>query len=440
MATKMLVCPECESAVAPGRFACTSCGAMLASVATAPRSLGLIESMTPEVSPAVPVAAMTDMETDTNVAPDPREAADGLSVVEPAWARGPLERAPGADLEFDEDAPLAAEGASTAAPEAAQADADVADTVAAADQMPDDRPVADGGPAEELAAAIDVESPAIADLAVIEPRPVVADEPVADEADVEGDEVASAEDDAAARPDGHVFEADEPAAPAPFAATAYVVEPQWPETRGWPPPGATQAMPLQEPAQRPRAGAYLPPSALLTTVADLADELDPGPPAATATAPSVAAHDAMPAAAAKDARRMPGIDHAFPPQLVVVGAGITTLGFLLPWAAIVIGSGRIGGYLEQWGLAGPGHVLILLAVIALGAVASQVDRLPGWARPGLASLVMAGLLVGLVWPYLLGGFQPTIGVYVTLAGALVLSLGGSLELWVRRHAGVPRAV
>jgi hypothetical protein len=85
-------------------------------------------------------------------------------------------------------------------------------------------------------------------------------------------------------------------------------------------------------------------------------------------------------------------------------------------------------------------VLILLVVVALGAVASQVDRLPGWARPGLASLVVAGVLVGLVWPYLLGGFQPAVGVYVTLAGALVLSLGGSLDLWLRRHASVPRAV
>jgi hypothetical protein len=421
MATKMLVCPECESAVAPGRFACTSCGAMLASVATAPRSLGLIESMAPDVSHAAPAAAMVDTATDTDVAADPHEAAASLSTIRPAWVRGSLERAPGeTDLEFDEDAPLAAESASTAAPEAAQTDADVAGTVAAVDPMPHDESVAETGPAEELAAAPDVESSA-------------------DEAGVEGDEVESDEVDADA--DVDEFDADEPAAPA--AAAAQVVEPQWPETRGWPPPGAAQAMPVQEPAQRPRAGAYLPPSALLTTVAGPADELDAGAPVVaptTATASSVVGHDTTPSAAAKDARRMPGIDQAFPPQLVVAGAGITTLGFLLPWAAIVIGSGRIGGYLEQWGLAGPGHVLILLAVIALGAVASQVDRLPDWARPGLASLVIAGLLVGLLWPYLLGGFQPTIGVYVTLAGALVLGLGGSLELWVRRHAGVTRAV
>jgi hypothetical protein len=457
MATKMLVCPECDSAVAPGRFACTSCGALLASVASAPRSLSLTEAMTPpSVSPAAPPAEIVDAESDTGFAPDPHEAVDGLSTIGPAWAHGPLERAPGeSDLElgFDEDAPLAAAGATTAAP-APEADMEAPAAVAAAEPAPQNELIAEAQPAEAPPAAPDVDSDAVADVAGNEAQTAADDEPVTDEADVAGDEVEAADVDVEA--EGDEFEADEPAAPAaaalavpapvPAPAAMNVVEPQWPETRGWPPPGAAQPMSMQEPVQRPRAGAYLPPSALLTSVADLSEELHAGAPAVAATAapaaaaPYVAGHDTPPTEAAKDARRMPGIDQAFPPQLVVAGAGITTLGFLLPWAAIVIGSGRIGGYLEQWGLAGPGHVLILLVVIALGAVASQVDRLPGWARPGLASLVLAGLLVGLVWPYLLGGFQPAIGVYVTLAGALVMSLGGSLDLWLRRHAGVPRPV
>jgi hypothetical protein len=137
---------------------------------------------------------------------------------------------------------------------------------------------------------------------------------------------------------------------------------------------------------------------------------------------------------------MPGIDPAFPPQVIVVGAGLTSLGFLLPWAAIVIGSGRIGGYLEQWGLAGPGHMILLVAAIALGAAASQVDRLPAWARPGIPALVLAGLLVGILWPYLFGSFQTSIGVYVTLVGALVMGVGAALELWHRRHVVAARPV
>ena len=94
MATKMLVCPECESAVAPGRFACPSCGTLLAAVASAQRSLGWVDDMTP------PPAA---------IAPDePTDALLSLSTIGPAWAHGPLERAPGeTDLDLvDEDAPL----------------------------------------------------------------------------------------------------------------------------------------------------------------------------------------------------------------------------------------------------------------------------------------------------------------------------------------------
>ena len=38
MATKTVVCPECDSPLAPGRFSCSVCGALVASVATVSRS------------------------------------------------------------------------------------------------------------------------------------------------------------------------------------------------------------------------------------------------------------------------------------------------------------------------------------------------------------------------------------------------------------------
>jgi hypothetical protein len=131
---------------------------------------------------------------------------------------------------------------------------------------------------------------------------------------------------------------------------------------------------------------------------------------------------------------MPSLDPAVPSQVVAIGAGIAGLGFLLPWAAIVIGSGRIGGYLDQWGLAGPGHVLVLVALAGLGAAAVQIERLPGWARPGVPAMVVGGLLVGLVWPYLFGSLRPSVGTYVTLVGAALLTVGGLVDLWVVRHA------
>ena len=138
---------------------------------------------------------------------------------------------------------------------------------------------------------------------------------------------------------------------------------------------------------------------------------------------------------------MPDIDRAFPPQAVLVGTALATLGFLLPWAPIVIGSAHIGSYLDQWGLAAPGNAALLLVFLALGAAASQIDRLPGWARPGLPAVILSGILVGLVWPYLFtGALQPSIGVYLTLAAAIVLVVGGLLDLWVSRHDGGSRPV
>src|SRR5512134_2829081 len=39
MATRTLVCPDCEAPLAPGRFSCASCGALVASVASSARPL-----------------------------------------------------------------------------------------------------------------------------------------------------------------------------------------------------------------------------------------------------------------------------------------------------------------------------------------------------------------------------------------------------------------
>jgi hypothetical protein len=121
-------------------------------------------------------------------------------------------------------------------------------------------------------------------------------------------------------------------------------------------------------------------------------------------------------------------------RVVLLGAGISLLGFLLPWADIVIGSGTMDGYVAQWGLAGPGHPLILLLVAGLFGVTLIVERLPRWARLGLPSIGLACLLIGLAWPYLAGPFDASIGVYVVAIGALVMIAGGLLDRIASRHA------
>jgi hypothetical protein len=442
MATKLLVCPECASEVAPGRFACTSCGALLASVASAPRTLGWTEAMTP---PAVnPASHATDEPVLDAVKPETSQSNGHGETIGPAWAHGPLERAPGeTDLDLTADEATSATGTNPADAQAtdAGAAAPTAESTADAGGISDLAPAAVAQPDVESAAPLDVEP-----VAHVEP-----DQNIQFDGDVE-----VARDDAplslAAAPAATVSPVEEPAplvTPGPAVAVAGATlsepkgEPSWPETRGWPPPGAPQ--PAPEPAPRPRAGAYLPPSAVLTTVGDAAaaasgsDSGSQAPPLATNASVANTDHDA--AGAAPWSRRMPDIDRAFPPQAVLVGAALATLGFLLPWAPIVIGSAHIGSYLDQWGLAAPGNAALLLVFLALGAAASQIDRLPGWARPGLPAVILSGILVGLVWPYIFtGALQPSIGVYVTLAGAIVLVVGGLLDLWVSRHAGGSRPV
>ncbi len=121
-------------------------------------------------------------------------------------------------------------------------------------------------------------------------------------------------------------------------------------------------------------------------------------------------------------------------RVVLLGAGISLLGFLLPWADIVIGSGAMDGYVAQWGLAGPGHPLILLLVAVLFGSTLVVERLPRWVRLGLPSIGLACLLIGLAWPYLAGPFDASIGVYVVAIGAVVMIAGGLLDRIASRHA------
>jgi hypothetical protein len=125
---------------------------------------------------------------------------------------------------------------------------------------------------------------------------------------------------------------------------------------------------------------------------------------------------------------------------VLVGSAMAILGFFLPWSIVVIGAGGTGGYLDDWGLASPTHLIVLvglLAVLGLGVVESPV---PPWVRIGVLGLAFGGLLLGLLWPYAVGPLGADIGALVTLLGAVSMLIGGGVASWATRHAEPPPAV
>lgn len=118
---------------------------------------------------------------------------------------------------------------------------------------------------------------------------------------------------------------------------------------------------------------------------------------------------------------------------VVVGSTLAVLGFFLPWSRTVIGAASYGDYFDGWGLASPTHMLVLaglLAVLALGIVRTPV---PIWLRTGVLGLGLGGLLVGLVWPYLVGPLGADVGVLCVGLGGVAMVIGGAVASWATRH-------
>jgi len=377
MATKTVVCPECDSPLAPGRFSCSVCGALVASVATMPRPFAPVEAVAPAVhvpvAPAVAEGAAWPAQVMAPAEPTPQAAASVASAPVPQ----PSAPAPAA-VRRPRTTPALPRRPKSAVP------------VDAASER-------NGGPGLE---------PTPAPVAAAPPTTWVLAEP--------------------ARP--------ERADAAPYVSPMPAAAPSWPDRPVWPPARAIDAVapPVEPATARVPAGAYLPPSAVL-------------PPAEALPLPSAARANATdPGSDAADSNRWRiqlgdgagplGLPTDVATRVVLLGAGISLLGFLLPWADIVIGSGVMDGYVAQWGLAGPGHPLILLLVAALFGLTLVVERLPRWARLGLPSIGLACLLIGLAWPYLAGPFDASIGVYVVAIGAVVMIAGGLLDRIAQRHA------
>jgi len=219
------------------------------------------------------------------------------------------------------------------------------------------------------------------------------------------------------------------------------------EPASWAPPDRPEATLVARPYVRTQSGApeaagrSAPPGAYLPPSPAFALASSGGPDAAV---PATMASRAVQGPA--DGRTSIGILDALPRfdaarlgdmagSLVVVGSVMAILGFVLPWSLTVIGASGTGGYLDDWGLASPTHILALSAVLfvlGLGVVRTTV---PAWLRTGVFGLALGGLLVGLTWPYVLGPLGADIGAMLTVLGGLALVAGGGLAIVADRHAG-----
>ena len=404
MATKTVVCPDCGAAAAPGRYACSECGALLASVAVTPREWSAAPDggsaevpVQPEMT--APPAAMPQVVDDSESfqpapAPEPEWPDPAVAREAVAGRQAVAGRPPANATAFDEDAPLGSVGA----------DHDPVEPDVLHDLEDDHGAVATeevAWPTREAAAPY---------FSPVDPGPPLAS--------------------GFATPPTSAPSSDgSPAGPAHAAPP-------------WPPAGNHGAIARPEP--RTPAGAYLPPSAVLPP-------LDAGGDAAAVGATSMTGTATLPPddrasglgtwtarASAALGSALEGIDLAADGtrRAVAIGAGIVALGLLLPWINGPANEGALAGYLDRWGLAGPGMWLVLLGIVALAVIAASSGRAAAWPV-GLPAIGAACFLGGVLWPYVLGGFGRSIGVWVVLAGTIVLAVGGVLDRGDRHPGAEP---
>lgn len=160
-------------------------------------------------------------------------------------------------------------------------------------------------------------------------------------------------------------------------------------------------------------------------------------PATTATAPATdvvpeVAHEKGPGFFEFDhldhARVRAGLEWA-----TALGSGLVAVSLLLPWSRSVIGSAGVNGYFDSWGVAGPGHVLVLAWAIALLGAAVIPSRIPLWITRGVAPLALGVFVLGLAWPYAIGPLGGQIGVVLAFVAGIVLVVTGLVGEWFTRH-------
>jgi hypothetical protein len=383
MTAQSIACGTCGAPVAYGRLSCPSCGELLASVAGARRTAASAASS------AAPAAATSSPRTSTARTSTARR-----------------KRTP--DVLYDVDS----------APSASVAESPLALNVAGRDAEAE-LPWANaaGGPAVQLdEPAKKVDDGDLDDLL----RSNEADEPV----------------DHSSSTAGHAWAVAGASLTGP-TTPAYMPRPNYARAAA---AAAATAPAFAEPAAPPidPPGAYVPP---LPTSA-----LPAGPPApARAWAGYNEAVPGSSAASGPDGRSASerGVDASrlaeFVGSVSIAGAALAAVGFLLPWASVMIGSTG-SGYFDRWGLAGPGHILVVLGILALIALSIVRNPIPTWIRTGIGGLAVGSLLLGLTWPYLLGPLDAAPGVLIDAIGAVALIGSGVLALVTDRHAEAEKPV
>jgi hypothetical protein len=199
--------------------------------------------------------------------------------------------------------------------------------------------------------------------------------------------------------------------------------------------------PAAAPAAFAGPGAYVPPMPAAAPAAAVLPARAWVGHAAIADAPAVPDQpvaDPAPASVDLGAERRARFAE-FVGWLSVAGAAFAAVGFLLPWGMVMIGASGVG-YFDRWGMAGPGHLLIVLGVLATLVLAFVRNPVPVWIRTGVVGLGLGSLLFGLVWPYLVGPLGSGPGVLIVAVGAAALAVSGVLALIADRHAEADRAV
>jgi hypothetical protein len=405
-----IVCGGCGSTVAYGRLSCPECGEMLASVAGAVRrSSSVATAEAPIAAPPAP-SILREVVPLTNGSTNSHEVIEGqLST----WS----EPSDGdqADLRFDDEEPP------VATPPAAPGLSPYAASLAAVRQAADPAPAASPTPVQPVPAApVPAASVPAAPVpaearVVMEPAPAVAAAPIA-------------------------------AVPAQVAAPAIEASPApLPAAAAAPPPAAPAAA---MPAARPLPGSAPPPGAYVPPVLQPAGSTAPArawaghDPAVNdaAVAAGAGAIGTTPAAGADEALTDRAKASEFVGWLAIAGTALALVGFLLPWSSIsVIGADGVG-YFDRWGFAGPWHILIVIGLLAVLAAAIMRDRVPAWLGIGLPGLGVGALLIGLVWPYLIGPLDGSLGAMATALGSLMLIGAGIGAIVVDRHGRTVRSV